>query len=347
MSAKKTSSIPKLVTLSLDKLRLDGGTQPRKELNPEVIQEYAEAYRNGVALPPVRAFWDGESYWLVDGFHRVKALRRNHLTPARVEVFAGTLNEAIWFAAGANRGHGLRRTNEDKKNAVVMATAIAATMAPQPSSRQIAEHVGVDHKTVEKYRARGAEVAFATWGTSPVDEARKGRDGRTRRVQGTSKVTGGDGGQVEPTAPPSGPVVDQLGQEITNPRIAAAFTRLGPRVEKVVGHLKAGQREWGSFHDELVADNEVLILRARSYADVRERIEEKAKQLTYEIATDTPYAICPYCKGVTSTEEVTKRCRACGGGGWLDKAAYDRAPPEKKVQLSKALFGASPGASHA
>ena len=44
--------------LTLEKIRLDGGTQPRAELQAEVIDEYAEQMRQGAEFPPVIVFFD-------------------------------------------------------------------------------------------------------------------------------------------------------------------------------------------------------------------------------------------------------------------------------------------------
>lgn len=61
--------------VKLASIRLDGGTQPRAELREDVIEDYAEAMRAGAVFPPVVVYFDGEAYWLADGFHRVKAAR--------------------------------------------------------------------------------------------------------------------------------------------------------------------------------------------------------------------------------------------------------------------------------
>jgi hypothetical protein len=65
----------RLEQLQLDCIRLDGDTQPRAELDPEVRRAYEDCYRAGVAMPPVIVFFDGKDYWLVDGFHRWFAAR--------------------------------------------------------------------------------------------------------------------------------------------------------------------------------------------------------------------------------------------------------------------------------
>ena len=59
--------------LSIDSIRIDGGTQPRAELRNDVVKDYAELMRAGAAFPPVSVFYDGQDYWLADGFHRIRA----------------------------------------------------------------------------------------------------------------------------------------------------------------------------------------------------------------------------------------------------------------------------------
>jgi len=61
------------VWLPVSAIRLDGGTQPRARLNEKVIAEYAGDMRGGAEFPPVDVFYDGEVYWLADGYHRVSA----------------------------------------------------------------------------------------------------------------------------------------------------------------------------------------------------------------------------------------------------------------------------------
>ena len=57
--------------------------------------------------------------------------------------------EARWLASGANAVHGLRRSSEDKRRAVKAAIALRSEL----SNRAIADHVGVDDKTVASVRA--------------------------------------------------------------------------------------------------------------------------------------------------------------------------------------------------
>lgn len=41
--------------LNVGDIRIDGGTQPRTEIDDALVSEYAEAMADGVEFPPVRA----------------------------------------------------------------------------------------------------------------------------------------------------------------------------------------------------------------------------------------------------------------------------------------------------
>jgi len=106
--------------VTLKKLRIDCGTQSRKEIDQPTVDNYAEAMLEGQEFPPVRVFHDGIHYYLADGFHRYFAALKAKRTGIEAEVTAGTLSEAILYAVGANDKHGKPRTTEDKRNAVMM-----------------------------------------------------------------------------------------------------------------------------------------------------------------------------------------------------------------------------------
>jgi hypothetical protein len=106
-------------TLEIGKIRIDGGTQPRSSVDRNTIGEYAEAMRNEVKFPPVVVFYDGKEYWLADGFHRRDAALQAGLTEIEVDLKQGTKRDAVLFSVGTNSSHGMRRTNEDKRRAVL------------------------------------------------------------------------------------------------------------------------------------------------------------------------------------------------------------------------------------
>ncbi len=157
-----------MTTLPVSKIRMDGGTQSRVQLNWLVIDEYAKAMIDGAQFPPVVVFHDGENYWLADGFHRVQACDKAGMDVA-ADVRQGTVRDAVLYSVGANATHGVRRSNEDKRAAVLKLLNDAEWGAW--SDREIARQCGVDHKTVGTLRPK-------LTGEFP-QSVRKGADGRT------------------------------------------------------------------------------------------------------------------------------------------------------------------------
>jgi hypothetical protein len=158
--------------LQLSKIRLDGNTQPRVELEESLIAEYKEAYLAKAEMPPLEVMFDGASYWLWDGFHRRWGAERAGLEKLPCNVTNGTREDAQWASYGANVTHGLRRTNADKTKAVK--AALKHPKGPGTTDSKLAEHCGVDHKTVLKYR-KELESAWEI----PKVTTREGKDGKT------------------------------------------------------------------------------------------------------------------------------------------------------------------------
>lgn len=137
--------------INLNAIRIDGGTQSRVEIVNEAVGDYAEAVKVGVEFPPVIVFFDGADNWLADGFHRYHSHRQAGKASILADVRDGTVRDAILFSLGANGTHGLRRTNADKRKAVMTLLADAEWAAW--SDRKIAELAGVTHPFVAGIRA--------------------------------------------------------------------------------------------------------------------------------------------------------------------------------------------------
>ena len=138
--------------LELNQIRTDGGTQPRGQINWGVVAEYALDMRDGVSFPSIVVFHDGRDYWLADGYHRYHATEQAGQQSIEADVRQGTQQDAQWYSYAANKSHGLRRSNEDKRRAVE--AALRHPMAAALSDREIARHCGVDHKTVGAHRQK-------------------------------------------------------------------------------------------------------------------------------------------------------------------------------------------------
>lgn len=139
-----------MTQIAVSLIRLDGGTQPRATIHKDWIEEYAADMATGAAFPPVVVFFDGSDYWLADGYHRTGAAQALGLETIDADVRQGTQRDAILFSVSANSNHGQRRTNEDKRRAVLRLINDPEWSAW--SDREIARRCGVDNKTVGALR---------------------------------------------------------------------------------------------------------------------------------------------------------------------------------------------------
>ncbi|MBQ1767409.1 MAG: hypothetical protein IIZ92_31520, partial [Aquincola sp.] len=137
--------------INRDLIRIDGGTQPRVAIDEAVVAEYADRYAVGDYMPPVVLYFDGAHYWLADGFHRYHASGRAQLLQMDAEVHNGTRRDAVLHSVGANAAHGLRRSNADKRKAVMLVLSDAEWA--KWSDREIARRCQVTHPFVASIRA--------------------------------------------------------------------------------------------------------------------------------------------------------------------------------------------------
>lgn len=67
--------------------------QPAECLIEETVQAYVDRLKRGDRLTPLRVRFDGASYFLEDGFHRLEAARRLRLKTVEARIIPGTLAE--------------------------------------------------------------------------------------------------------------------------------------------------------------------------------------------------------------------------------------------------------------
>jgi hypothetical protein len=165
-----------LVVLALDQIRLDGGTQIREAVDDDVVSEYAALMANQVYLPPLCVFTDGHDYWLVDGFHRWQALKKNGRTEALCQCYDGTLRDARLAAVRSNHAHGLRRTNADKRRAVEI--LLADSEWAGKGLRWVAEMAGVSPPFVSSVRSQVLTVNTCQERGAAEPALTQGKDGK-------------------------------------------------------------------------------------------------------------------------------------------------------------------------
>ncbi len=138
-------------SIALRAIRVDGGTQPRAFVDPEIVQEYADAMADGAAFPPVEVFDDGVSFWLADGFTRYHAATSLGLAEIEANVHEGSQRDAILFSCSANAEHGARRTVQDMTRAVM--TLLSDEEWRKMADREIARTCKVSHPFVATVRS--------------------------------------------------------------------------------------------------------------------------------------------------------------------------------------------------
>lgn len=249
--------IHEIDTIPLDAVRINGGTQSRVQLNQVTIAEYAEAIRAAVELPPVVTFFDGSTFWLADGFHRFNAHLDVGAMEINSEIRTGTQRDAILFSVGANASHGLRRTNEDKRRAVL-------TLLNDPewstwSSEAIAKACAVSPRTVSGMRiSANAEIA-------PIRTVE--RNGKTYE-QNTAKI-GKSGPAVAGAQSASKPAETRMAAQSTAGAELANGDQAGPTL--------AGSR-YGDIPEMLDVDPENF---GPSPEEIAAAVRAEAEQLEY------------------------------------------------------------------
>jgi hypothetical protein len=327
------------------------GMQIRVKMDPDVVLDYAEAMKGGKKFPPLLTFFDGEKYFLADGFHRLYAARELTIAKIECEVRNGTRLEARLAACGANQGHGLRRDNPDKRRAV----QVALELQPDWSSRLIAEHVGVGHTIVDVVRRQLASDASSNvrkprqsdgFSPPPTPPQRLGRDGKIRelppvpvrskapevgdqRVVGRDQRAVGSGEQAvergtEGTEGTEGTqgndehgLVDSLGRHV--PEDLAPLWHRRQEVQDVLTQLSRMRtmlRHAQESQDPLWVE--------ANFSSVLAHLD----QAYSAVDATKPYVVCPMCQGIG--------CRACKERGLLGKFRYDTViPRELKVKATR------------
>jgi hypothetical protein len=164
--------------LTLDQIMIDAHIQMRAALDDALIDEYAEAMEAGAVFPPVVVFFDGDTHWLSDGFHRYHAARRAGETTILAEQREGTRRDALLYACAANASHGLRRTYDDKRKAVM--TMLADEEWRDWSNVKIGQHCGISEYFVRSLRSNRSDKSkrryLTKYGTeATMDTSRTGR----------------------------------------------------------------------------------------------------------------------------------------------------------------------------
>lgn len=152
--------------MKLEDIKFTERFRVRDRLDEATVQQYEQVLDQ---LPPVLVYQIGQQQYLVDGFHRCEAARRQGRTDITVEVRSGTDSDAYVAAIAANTSHGLPLKSKERRRAAKE----FLKLFPDRSNRWIGEDLGLSHHTIEVIRAEleaGGQIAHLNIQT--------GRDGK-------------------------------------------------------------------------------------------------------------------------------------------------------------------------
>ena len=144
--------------LNISAIEADPDIQSRTDMDASIVEEYRELYERGQALPAITVIQDGTRYLVADGFHRLEAAKAAGLRKIDAEVVQGSRRDAILHSVGSNADHGLRRSNADKRRAVL--TLLGDEEWSRWSDHQIAKACYVSVPMVGKYRPESICKSF-------------------------------------------------------------------------------------------------------------------------------------------------------------------------------------------
>ena len=159
-----------IIMFQLSQLTIDPNYQPRVGIDPATVEKYAELMREGHEFDPIDIFHVGSIFLVVSGFHRAESFQAASSCIPCI-VHAGTYQDALIFALGANKKNGLATTEQDDTRAVTM----GLQNFTDKSERWIAELVGKSQSFVHKIKNQLISENQLT-----LPDRTEGRDGKSR-----------------------------------------------------------------------------------------------------------------------------------------------------------------------
>ncbi len=291
-------------------LKTDKGTQ-RRQINLEVVTQYAEQMAEGAKFDPIDAVYDGKDYIVWNGFHRVNAYKKANIKMVRVSVTDGDAAEAIHLSLGANKDS-LQRTQAEKN-------ACARVMITDPryeawTDEQRANHIGVSRSTIARVKA-------------DIESGNNSGQGDSNVVSLTQNETSAVGNEEEN--------VDSSDTNTDSTKPKYPTDKVGNKIPDHLIDVFARQSEIRACMNTL--------------DEMRRNTEEKCEALDplwfflplNPLQTQTantkriyrfslPYCVCPM-HGAARLEDA-RDCKLCKGAGWITEDLYQAVPREFKEE---------------
>ena len=280
--------------LALADIRIDGGTQQRVSIDEVAVQQFANAMRKGADFPEIHVAFDGSDYWIIDGFHRLLATRKNGKNVIKAEVSTGTRREAVWLSLNVNQKHGLRRKYEDVKKMLWKTVFIDSEWTTETDTA-LAEWIGCSVSYIVKQR-KEYEASLQTPEAKPEED---------KEPEPPS----------EPEPEPVVIVIDELGHEVPK-HLEAVFNRR-PEIKE---QIKTVSTIFKTIKDAQQRDD-LLYVYCKG-----DQLKADLGNFRRNLRFTLPYAVCPMCGGDVNNQE----CKTCDQHGFVNEAIYQAVPAEMK-----------------
>lgn len=290
---RSTVPDPFVQEVPLTSIRTDK-TQSRAKIDSETVNEYSDLLRNGIALPPIVVFHDGEFYWIGDGFHRHGAAIENGLETYPCEVYPGGWREALKYSLGANQQHGLRRSNEDKRFAVGL--ALKDEEWSQWSNALVADLCGCGEWLVSDVRRIAQVHESRTLNKKPA-KTRVGKDGKRYPVKPAEPQSDTPAEDAEETEFDTAAIEEAAPTVVDIKGLSAPYQRAVADIQRIQRDLKA------------IMENERTGVHL---ADKMTRINHNLTEAKQAIYQAEPLATCSKCKGAG--------CKTCFHSGFWPRS---------------------------
>ena len=315
----------------LEKLIIDAGTDVRNEISESVVEEYSEAITNKAKFPALIVFESSDGLVLADGFHRYFAFERQGVKEYDCDIRNGTKTDALKFALGSNTTHGYRRTNADKRNAVMIALREFSKL----SNRAVADLCFIHRSTVDEIQSRKMEQKTERGKSRKVRKQTRVAESAPSNAEKPAKattpprVTGKDGksyparitARPEPEKPKT---MDATGIPVPEeiiPQWDAALdeaNRLLNMTSEIRMRLKRAQ------------DSNEPIFREIDHADCIAKLD----QVYADLKRAKPYAVCPDSNGIPAGGATAYSKSLCKGRGYISEFAWTTLVPAEKKKIA-------------
>lgn len=169
-----------ITTVNLKDIVLQARFQVRAKLDLGIVKRYASAYKQGEELPPLIVAKVNKALVLVDGWHRLGALRSLGSMLVDVEIVeCASERDALWLAAKANLTHGLPLKAKEVRHvfrAYVHSRQHYASKGRLKSYRDIASDLGgvVSYNTIRNWMQKDYPRVFKAMGGNDEPPAGNG-----------------------------------------------------------------------------------------------------------------------------------------------------------------------------